>query len=250
MDRIPIALQLYSIREDCARDLEGSIKAVAEMGYEGVEFAGYYQRGADELKSLCDAHGLQIVGTHIGLDTLQGDALEETVEFNKTLGNRYLIVPGLSEERRNSRAAWLETAGLFDEIAARLEPHDMQTGYHNHHIEFAEMEGELPWDTFFGNTRQDVVMQLDTGNMYHGGAEPVGFLQRYPGRAQLVHLKEHSSSNDKALIGEGEVEWARVFEICESSGATEWYIVEQESYAYAPLECVNRCLQNLKNMDK
>jgi sugar phosphate isomerase/epimerase len=250
MTRIPIALQLYSIREDCARDLEGSIKAVAEMGYEGVEFAGYYERGADELKGLCDAHGLQIVGTHIRIDTLLGEALEETVAFNKTLDNRYLIVPGLSEERRNSRAAWLATAGLFDEIAARLEPHDMQTGYHNHHIEFQELEGELPWDTFFGNTRQEVVMQLDTGNMYHGGAEPVGFLAKYPGRAQLVHLKEHSHSNDQALIGEGEVEWARVFEICESSGSTEWYIVEQESYAYSPLECVERCLRNLQQMGK
>ncbi|MEE3259603.1 MAG: sugar phosphate isomerase/epimerase [Candidatus Latescibacterota bacterium] len=250
MARIPIALQLYSIREDCARDLEGSIESVAEMGYEGVEFAGYYERDADELKGLCDAHGLQIVGTHIGLDTLLGDALEGTMAFNKTLDNRYLIVPGLAEERRNSRAAWLATAGLFDEIATRLEPHDMQTGYHNHHIEFQNLEGELPWDTFFGNTRQEVVMQLDTGNMYHGGAAPVGFLAKYPGRSQLVHLKEYSSSNDQALIGEGEVEWARVFEICESSGSTEWYIVEQESYAHPPLECVERCLRNLQQMGK
>ena len=93
-------------------------------------------------------------------------------------------------------------------------------------------------------------MQLDTGNMYHGGAEPVGFLAKYPGRSQLVHLKEYSSSNDQALIGEGEVEWARVFEICESSGSTEWYIVEQESYAHPPLECVERCLRNLQQMGK
>ena len=250
MARIPIALQLYSIREDCARDLEGSIKAVAEMGYAGVEFAGYYERGADELKGLCNAHGLAVVGTHIRIDTLLGDALEATVAFNKTLGNRYLIVPGLAEERRASRAAWLETAGLFDEIAARLEPHDMRTGYHNHHVEFQALEGELPLDTFFCNTRAEVVMQLDTGNMYHGGAEPVGFLQKYPGRAQLVHLKEHSSTDDKALIGEGEVEWERVFEICETSGGTEWYIVEQESYAFSPLDCVERCLNNLQQMGK
>ena len=250
MDRIPIALQLYSIREDCARDLEGSIKAVAEMGYEGVEFAGYYERDADELKDLCAAYGLAVVGTHIGLDTLLGGELEATLAFNKALDNRYLIVPGLTEERRASRAAWLETAGLFDEIAARLEPYDMRTGYHNHYVEFQPMGGELPWDTFFGNTRTDVVMQLDTGNMYHGAAEPVGFLQRYPGRAQLVHLKEHSSSDDKALIGEGEVEWTLVFEICETSGGTEWYIVEQESYAFSPLDCVERCLKNLQQMGK
>ena len=250
MGQIPIALQLYSIREDCARDLEGSIKAVADMGYEGVEFAGYYERGADELKRLCDAHGLQIVGTHIGLDTLLGDAFEETVTFNKTLDNRYLIVPGLATERRDSRAAWMATAKIFNEIATRLAAYDMQTGYHNHHIEFQEMDGELPWDTFFGHTQKDVVMQLDTGNMYHGGAEPVSFLEKYPGRAQLVHLKEHSATNDQALIGEGEVDWSRVFDVCEKSGATEWYIVEQESYAFTPLECVDRCLQNLKKMGK
>lgn len=250
MSRIPIALQLYSVREDCARDLPGTLAAVARMGYEGVEFAGYHNRSAEELRRLCDANGLKVVGTHIGLNTLQGEELEKTVAFNKVLGNRYLIVPGLPEERRNSRAAWLETARVFDGIATRLAPHGMWTGYHNHHIEFTPMDGELPWDTFFGNTRKEVVMQLDTGNMYHGGAEPVGFLAKYPGRAQLVHLKEFSSTNDKALIGEGEVRWDQVFALCESSAATEWYIVEQESYAYPPLECVDRCLRNLKKMGK
>ena len=80
MARIPIALQLYSIREDCARDLEGSIKAVAEMGYEGVEFAGYYERDADELKDLCAAYGLAVVGTHIGLDTLLGGEVGQVLE--------------------------------------------------------------------------------------------------------------------------------------------------------------------------
>jgi sugar phosphate isomerase/epimerase len=250
MSTIPIALQLYSIREECAKDLPGSLKAVAAMGYQGVEFAGYYDYSAAQLRQLCDDLDLEIVGTHIRLDTLLEDALAETVAFNRTMGNKYLIVPGLDETRRNSRAAWLETAGVFNEIAARLEPEGMQTGYHNHHIEFAEMDGELPWDTFLGNTTNNIVMQLDTGNMFHGGAEPVGFLQKYPGRAQLVHLKEYSSSNDKALIGEGDVNWPQVFNICESTGATEWYIVEQESYAYPPLECVDRCLKNLRAMDK
>jgi sugar phosphate isomerase/epimerase len=250
MSKIPIALQLYSVRQDCAADLPGTLEAVAGMGYEGVEFAGYHDRTARELRQLCDQRGLKVVGTHIGLNTLLGDELEKTVAFNQTLGNRYLIVPGLPEERRNSRAAWLETARIFDQVAARLAAHGMRTGYHNHHIEFVPMEGELPWDTFFGNTGKEVVMQLDTGNMYHGGAEPVGFLAKYPGRAQLVHLKEYSGTNDKALIGEGEVQWDQVFALCESSGGTEWYIVEQESYAYPPLECADRCLQNLRRMGK
>ncbi len=250
MARIPIALQLYSVREDCARDLPGTLTAVARMGYEGVEFAGYYGRSATELRKMLDDLGLKVAGTHIGLDTLLGDNLPRTVEFNRTLGNRFLIVPGLPEERRNSRAAWLQTAHLFDEIAEKVADEGMVVGYHNHHIEFVPMEGELPWDTFFGHTRQDVVMQFDTGNALHGGADPVVFLERYPGRALTVHLKEFSRTNENALIGEGEVRWQDIFRLCETTGGTQWYIVEQESYAFPPLECVDRCLRALKAMGK
>ncbi len=250
MARIPIALQLYSVRVDCEKDLPGTLEAVAKMGYEGVEFAGYYGRDAKELRRLCDEQGLKVVGTHIGLDTLLGDELKKTVEFNRILGNKYLIVPGLAENRRNSRAAWLDTARVFNEIAEKLKPEGMFTGYHNHAIEFAPMDGELPWDTFFGNTVPEVVMQLDIGNALHGGGDPIPYIERYPGRAQVVHLKEYSSTNDKALIGEGDVDWEAVFHLCEGIGNTEWYIVEQESYAYPPLECVDRCLKNLKEMGK
>lgn len=250
MARIPIALQLYSVRQDCEKDLPGVLKAVAEMGYEGVDFAGYYGRSAKELRTMLDDLGLKVAGAHIGLETLLGDELKRSVEFHRTIGNKFLIVPGLAESRRNSRKAWLETAALFNEIAGKLAPEGMKTGYHNHGIEFQTMEGELPWDTFFKNTRADVVMQIDLGNALHGGADPVRFLEKYPGRATTVHLKEFSKTNDKALIGEGEVRWKDVFRLCETTGGTVWYIVEQESYAYPPLECAKRCLENLKKMGK
>lgn len=247
---IPIALQLYSVRQLCAQDLPGTLAAVAKMGYVGVEFAGYHGRSAQELKKLLDDNGLKVAGTHIGIDTLLGDQLERTIEFNRIIGNKFLIVPGLPEERRNSRAAWLETARLMNEAAERAAPHGMRVGYHNHWVEFQPLEGELPWDTFFSNTRPEVVMQLDTGNALHGGADPIPFLRKYPGRAATVHLKEYSASNKKALIGEGDVRWDEFFSLCESIGGTEWYIVEQETYAYPPLECVHRCLQNLRRMGK
>jgi len=250
MARIPIALQLYSVRKDCESDLAATLAAVAKMGYEGVEFAGYYGRSAEELRRMLDDLGLKVAGTHIGLDTLLGDQFEATVEFNKTLGNKFLIVPSLPGERTGSRAAWLESARIFDEIADRLKPLGMHTGYHNHSIEFAPLEGEMPWDTLFGNTVPEVVMQLDTGNCLRGGGDPVAFLERYPGRALTFHLKEHSKTNDKAILGEGDVRWDDVFRLCESTGGTQWYIVEQESYAYPPLECVERCLKALRGMGK
>jgi sugar phosphate isomerase/epimerase len=159
-------------------------------------------------------------------------------------------VPGLPAERRNSRAAWLETARLFTEAAERAQLLDAVVGYHNHAIEFQPMDGELPWDTFFSNTPAEVVMQVDIGNALHGGGDPIPYIERYPGRARTVHLKEHSATNEKALIGEGDVDWERVFNLCETVGGTRWYIVEQESYAYSPLECVDRCLRNLREMGK
>jgi len=253
MARIPIALQLYSVREYCARDLPGTLKAVADMGYEGVEFAGYYDRDARELRKLLDSLGLKVAGTHISLDSLLGDHLGKTIEFNRVLGNRFLIVPGLAEERRNSKAAWLETARLMNKIAERLRREGMRVGYHNHAIEFQPMEGKMPWDIFFSETIPDVVMQLDTGNAMYGGVssdEILEVLRRYPSRATTVHLKEFSSTNERALIGEGEMKWNEFFSLCETIGGTEWYIVEQESYAFPPLECVRRCIQNLRRLGK
>jgi sugar phosphate isomerase/epimerase len=250
MSPIPIALQLYSVRDEAARDLDGVLRAVAAMGYTGVEFAGYYGHDARRIRAMLDQYGLQVAGAHVGLDTLLGDELERSVEFHQILGNRYLIVPGLAEARRNSRAAWLQTASLMNDIAERLAPHGMQTGYHNHAVEFVPLDGELPWDTFFGATRQDVIMQFDVGNALHGGGQAAPYLRRYPGRAITVHVKEYAADNDRALIGEGDVDWAEIFGLCETIGNTAWYIVEQESYAYPPLECVDRCLQNLRAMGK
>jgi sugar phosphate isomerase/epimerase len=250
MAKIPIGLQLYSVRKDAEADLPGVLKAVADMGYDGVEFAGYYGWSAQDIRKMLDDTGLKVCGAHVGLDTLLGDQLAASIEFHKAIGNQFLIVPGLGEQYRNSAAAWRNTAGIFNEISAKLRPQDLWTGYHNHHIEFTPMDGEMPWDIFFGNTDKDVVMQLDSGNALHGGADVVPFLMRYPGRALTVHLKEYSATNDKALIGEGDVRWPEIFDLCETSGGTQWYIVEQESYAFEPMECVARCIKVLREWGK
>lgn len=249
MAKIKIALQLWSVREECARDLEGTLKAVAEMGYEGVEFAGYYGRTAKDLRRILDDLGLEVAGTHIGIDTLLGEKLKETVEFNRTLNNKYLIVPWLPEEMRGSKTAWLKTAELMNEISEKVRAEGMFVGYHNHMIEFQSINGEIPWYIFFDSTKPEVVMQLDTGNAMHGGVSPdeiLNIIRRYPGRAKTVHLKEYSSKNEKALLGEGEMRWKEFINLCEEVGGTEWYIIEQETYAYPPLECVRRCINNLK----
>jgi len=243
---IPIAVQLYSVRDDCKKDLPGVLKGVAAMGYAGIEFAGYYDRSASALRSILDDLGLKCAGTHTGLESLLGDNFQRTVEFNQTLGNKFLIVPGVSKERSATKASWLDTARLLNEVAEKLKPLGLYTGYHNHQMEFTPLEGALPWDILFANTCKEVVMQVDTGNALQGGANVVPFVSKYPGRALTVHLKEYNAENNTALFGEGHVDWGSAFQLCETVGATEWYIVEQEGFAYPPMECVARCLQKLR----
>jgi sugar phosphate isomerase/epimerase len=265
MTPIPIALELYSVRNELARDVRGALQAVARMGYQGVEFAG--PRGvpphhsAGELKTLLDESGLVCCGWHTPFSLVQDDALDETIAFNRTLGNDKIIVPGIPAELRQTRDDWLKLADFFNRLAEKLAAHGMMTGYHNHHVEFSPLEGELPWDTFFGNTQPSVIMQLDTGNAVYGGANILELLTKYPQRAVTVHLKPYSFSAAKAnpadahagfqpIIGADETPWDEVFRACETVGGTQWYIVEYESDAYPPLEAVDRCLQALRAMGK
>ncbi len=248
---IPIGLQLYSVRDDFARDVPGTLKAVAAMGYSGVEFFSnkYFGYAAKDLKALLDDLDLRCCGAHIGLDPLLGDALPQTAEYAQELGNPYLVVPGLAEERRNSLAAWKATAQIFSDISSRLKPYGIRLAYHNHAPEFHPMDEELPFEVFFNNTSGDVIMQMDVGHVVHAGADPVHYFKKYPGRAATVHLSEYSADG-KALVGDRWERWPEVFAACEAAGKTEWYIVEQESYPYPPLECARRCIENLRRMGK
>jgi sugar phosphate isomerase/epimerase len=246
--KIQIGLQLYSVRKECEKDFPGTIAAVGKMGYAGVEFAGYYNYPATEIRKMLDANGLKCCGTHTGLDTVLGENLVKTIGFNQILGNKYLIVPALGEEYRNSKAAWLKTAALFNEITAKVKPQGMMAGYHNHSFEFEPIENEIPWELLFSNVSKDVVMQIDTGNMMNGGGDPVAFLKKFPVRSKTIHLKEYSAINKTAILGEGDVKWQEIFTLCETTGGTEWFIVEEEKDIYPPLDCVAKCLQNLKNL--
>jgi len=260
MTSIPIGLQLFSVRHELAEDIEGTLEAVAKMGYTAVEFFGPPRHTASEIKKMLDDVGLQCCGWHTPYNLVQADTLDETIAFNQTLNNDKVIIPGIPAELRTSRADWLKLASAVNGVADKLAEHNMVTGYHNHNIEFQPMEGENPWDTFFSNTQQPVIMQLDTGNGILGGAEPIGLIQKYAGRAVTVHLKPYSHSAAKEagdphagfrpLIGDDETDWAGFFQACESVGGTEWYIVEYESDAYPALEAVDLCLKALKEMGK
>ena len=247
--KLPIGIQLYSVRQLCEKDLGGVIQGLAKQGYQGVEFAGYYGRKAEDLRKMLDDNGIKCCGTHTGLSTLTGDAFKATVDFNKVLGNPYLIVPGIGKERFASVQTLKDTAKLFSDLSAQARAAGMYVGYHAHGGDFKKVEGQVPWDIIFDNTGREFLMQMDTGNCLDGGGDPYALLRKYPGRSLTVHLKEHGGKPG-APVGEGDVKWSEVFQICESVGGSQWYIVEHESDPKTPMESVRQCIDNLRKMGK
>jgi len=244
--RIPVGLQLYSVRQPLAKDVEGVIAKVAEMGYEGVEFAGYYNKSGEELRKILDKNGLVCCGSHVRGNELKPENLAKTIDFHKALGNIFLIKP--SGAGGKTKQSWLDAAKRFNDVAEQLKPHGMYTGYHNHSLEFKPMDGSCPWEIFFKHTDDRVCQQLDTGNCMKGGGKPCAYLKMFPGRTRTVHLKEHGGPGD---VGKGDCPWKEIFSLCETVAGTQWYIVEQESYKQrSPLEAAKQAADFMKEMGK
>lgn len=249
--KIPIALGLWSVRDECARDLPAVLGALGEMGYQGVELA-HSDYGVDgpAWRKLLDQSGLKCCGMHTTLPKLEGDNFQKMVDFQKELGSTRLILAAVPKKNLESLAGVLDTAKLFNELADKLKPFGMQIGYHCHGGDFKPVEGKIPWEVLGKNSRADVILQLDVGNCLQGGGDYLAMLREFPGRAQTVHLKEFGDKPG-VVIGEGKIQWAEVFRICESTGGTEWYIVEEESRkGPESIEAVRRSLAALRKMGK
>jgi len=253
--RIPAALQLYSVRQDCKQDFDAALEQVAAMGFEGVEFAGYYNyagRAAD-LKSRLDALKLKAAGTHVGLETLQGDALKASIEFHQTIGCRFLVVPGNPAFTDPEKSKAL--ADTFNQVAATLKPLGMACGYHNHVNEFKKDGDKTYWDLFAERTSQDVILQQDCGWTMVAGFDPAAYIMKYPGRTKTTHFKPTVKPGDtgkKAIFGQDSVDWPAVLAACTSKGGTEWIVLEQEVYpdGKSPMDCTRESFAGLKALLK
>jgi sugar phosphate isomerase/epimerase len=249
--KIPIGLELWSVRHQCEQDLPVVLQAVGRMGYGAVELAhSYYGYEAPAWRKLLDENGLKSCGMHMGLQMLEGDAFDKTVEIHKVIGTPYLIIASLPKKRLVSVPAIVETAQQFNGLAERLEPHGMKIGYHCHGGDFAKVEGRTAWEIFGENTKPDVLLQLDVGNCLGGGGDPIAMLKKFPGRSVSLHLKDHGGKPG-AVFGEGEVNWTEVFRLSETIGGTKQYIIEEEGRkGPEALEAVRRALENFRKMGK
>lgn len=244
---IPIALQIYSVRNDAEKDLFDVLGRVAQMGYDGVEFAGYYGHPATEIRKALDDLGLKAEGTHTGIGDLTDERIGATIELHHTLGAEYVIVPWLPEDTRNTVDACKATAAKLAMITERLRGEGLRCGFHAHEGDMHSIDGgPSAWYLLAAGTPDDFIMQYDTANGMSGGADPVQPIIDLPGRNVSVHLKE---ANDQ-IIGEGPIPWDRVFEACENGGGVKWYVVEHEAAGVSAMDAVEACLRNLRKMGK
>jgi sugar phosphate isomerase/epimerase len=249
--KIPVALGLWSVRDEAAKDLERVLGDVAQMGYQGVELAhSDYGHSAATWRKILDRTGLKACGMHTLVPKLEGDNFRKMVDFQQAIGNRYLILAAVPKTKLSSLAGLLETAKLIDGLAEKLQPFGMKIGYHCHGGDFQPAEGKIPWVVLGENTRPEVIMQLDIGNCLGGGGDYLAMLNKFASRAVTVHLKDYGGQPG-SVLGEGKIQWNEVFRICETKAVTEWYIIEEESRkGPESLKSVRRCLENLKKMGR
>jgi sugar phosphate isomerase/epimerase len=248
---IPIAVQLYSVRGDCAKDFDATLAAIAKLGFAGVEFAGYhtYSGKPKELRARLDALGLKAAATHIGTANLRGDKLQETIDFHQQIGCPSLVVPMDGDFTKPDKSKAL--ADLFNETAVKLKPHGMACGYHNHKQEFEKTGDSNHWEIFAERTTKDVILQIDFGWSAVAGQDGADLVKRHPGRMAVVHVKPtvvNKEPGKKALFGQDSVDWPPILAACRDFGGTQWFTLEQEAYpdGKTPMECTALSFEALK----
>jgi sugar phosphate isomerase/epimerase len=251
MSQIPIALQMYTVRDIAAEDFAGVLRQVAEIGYAGVELAGTGGLTSSELQTTLAELGLQVAGSHVNLDLLENN-LGGTIQENQAIGSTYVTLSYVAEDRRKRLDDWRTVADLLNRAGKELRQAGMQLCYHNHAFEFEIFDGKFALDWLYELTDPDLVKaELDTYWIQYAGQDPAAYIRKHADRVALVHLKDMEPGEGRffAEVGEGVLDWPAVFEASEAAGA-QWYIVEQDRCRRPSIESARLSYENLKKMGK
>jgi len=253
--KIPVGLELYSVREELGRDLMGTLRSVAGIGYQIVEFFSPYLTWTPEyarrVRGLLDDLGMRCLSTHNGAAILAVDGLRKAIELNQILGSNNIIAASAGTVRNLD--GWKQVADQLSHAADQLRPLGMRAGFHNHKNEFIPVAGKRPMDVIAAQTPRDVMLQLDVGTCLDAGSDPVAWIKANPGRISSIHCKDWSSKENKGytvLFGEGEAPWLEIFQAAESVGGVEFYLIEQEGSRFTPMDTARRCLNTWRSLKR
>lgn len=244
---LPVGLELYSVRGELAKNPEATVRAVAQMGYQVVEFYAPYfdwtESQTKQMKKLMDDLGILCLSTHNNESYLSAQNLSRARDMNLILGSKYIVQSSTSE--KNSLDQWKPVAERLNSVADQIEPAGLKVGYHNHQPEFTPIGGGRPIEVLAKNTKSSVMLQLDIGTCIEAGSDPVVWIRANPGRIRSIHCKDWSpdpAKGYKVLFGEGVADWKGIFAAAESVGGVEYYLVEQEGSRFSEMETAEKCL--------
>ena len=251
MSELGNGVQLYTLRDLTTKDMPGTLRKVADLGYKTVELAGYGNlKKPQEVKKALDDAGLKAPAGHWAIDVLEKDA-ERIKDECQVFGMTHVVVPYLAEDRRKDSAGWKATAKLLDEISNHFHGIGVELAYHNHNFEFQQFDGKYGLDILFENTAPHLVKaEVDVYWVKHAGVDPAAYIDKLGDRVKLLHLKDLGAGDDKrfAPVGTGVIDFKSVLAAAEKHDV-RWGIVEQDNtYDTPPLDAIRTSLENLKKL--
>ncbi len=248
---IPVGLELYSVRDILAKDLMGTVRGVAKMGYQCVEFySPYFDWTLDYAKRVrkeLDDLGVRCYSTHNDFQSFTGKGIGKAIELNHILGTRYVVLADPGEVK--SLDDWKRVAERLNKANDTLKGKDLHAGYHNHDLEWKPVDGQKPIELLAANFDKSIMLQLDVGTCLETGNDPVAWIEKNPGRIRSMHCKEWSPEKKyRVLFGDGVAQWKKIFAAAESTGGIEYYLIEQEGSEYSEMETAERCLKAYRQL--
>lgn len=266
----PIALQLYSVRDDMEADFEGTLKKVKSLGYDGVEFAGLFGKSGAEIKKMCEEIGLIPVSAHVPFVDMIADP--KLLETYQEIGCQYVVIPYLTEEYRPGQEKFQEVIEGAKMLGQKAKELGMKLCYHNHDFEFTKINGEYALDILYKEVSAELLStQLDTCWVNVGGENPAAYIRKYSGRVEIVHLKDFAGSKSENMyaligidddkkketsgsfefrpLGMGLQDFPAILAASDEVGA-KWVVVEQDapSLGKTPMECAECSIKYLKSI--
>ena len=223
-----IGLELYSVRHILEFDFEGILAKVAEIGYREVEFAGLFAHSPSDVRTMLDRHGLVAPSSHVDYKFL-GAEWPKTLEDAHKLGQSYIVCPSIDEPLRSSIDAWKRVAQTFNRAGEESRKAGIQFAYHNHEFEFKALDGKIPYDIILRECDPSLVkMEMDLFWVVEGGAEPITYFDRYPGRFPLVHVKDRKKNGEMVDVGAGVIDFKSIFAQAKKAGIEHYFVEHDE----------------------
>jgi sugar phosphate isomerase/epimerase len=243
--KFPISVQMFTLRAETEKDFVGTLEKVAEIGYQGVEFAGYGNLTSVELKSHLDRLGLKASGSHVSLELIK-NSLDEVIKYNLEIGNKHIICPMADFKDKEEL---LQLAAILKNAAEKCKESGLSFSYHNHAHEFKDIDDQHGLDVLFAESGELVLAEIDTYWVTRAGIDAAEYVRKYKGRCPLVHFKDMEPGEEKvfAEVGEGTMDFRSIAKAAEEAGA-EWVVVEQDRCKRPALESVKISYDNLKAM--